>query len=64
MKTHGLNQDSDEIVPWLLSLMSPKNTSSIYQGYFPTAKTGANVDCRRFHRLSRRWPIPIGRGST
>ena len=40
MKTRGLNQDGDEIVSWLRSVMVPKRTSGIGQDYFPVAKTG------------------------
>ena len=40
MKTRGLNQDGDEIVSWVRSVMIPKRTSGIGQDYFPAAKTG------------------------
>lgn len=40
MRTRGLNQDGDEIVSWLRTVMVPKRESGIGQGYFPEAKTG------------------------
>jgi itaconyl-CoA hydratase len=40
MKTRGLNQDGDEIVSWLRSVMVPKRTSGIGQDYFHVAKNG------------------------
>lgn len=40
MKTRGLNQDGDEIVSWIRSVMIPKYSSGIGQNYFPVAKTG------------------------
>jgi acyl dehydratase len=40
MKTRGLNQDGDEVVTWFRSVMIPKRSSGIGQGYFPRAKTG------------------------
>lgn len=40
MKTRGLNQDGDEIVSWVRSVMVPKRASGIGQDYFPAAKTG------------------------
>ena len=40
MKTRGLNQDGDEVVSWLRTVMIPKRTSGIGQDYFPAAKTG------------------------
>jgi len=43
MKTRGLNQDGDEIVSWMRSVMIPKRTSGIGQDYFPAAKTGPLV---------------------
>ena len=43
MRTRGLNQDGDEIVSWMRSVMIPKRTSGIGQDYFPAAKTGPLV---------------------
>lgn len=40
MKTRGLNQDGDEVVTWFRSVMIPKRSSGIGQGYFPQAKSG------------------------
>ena len=40
MKTRGLNQDGDEVVSWVRTVMIPKRTSGIGQDYFPEAKTG------------------------
>jgi len=40
MKTRGLNQDGDEIVSWVRSVMVAKRSSGIGQNYFPEAKTG------------------------
>ena len=40
MKTRGLNQDGDEVVSWLRTVMIPKRSSGIGQDYFPEAKTG------------------------
>ena len=40
MKTRGLNQDGDEVVSWLRTVMIPKRTSGIGQDYFPQAKAG------------------------
>lgn len=40
MKTRGLNQDGDEVVSWLRTVMIPKRTSGIGQDYFPQAKSG------------------------
>lgn len=40
MKTRGLNQDGDEVVSWVRSVMLPKTSSGIGKGYFPTAKNG------------------------
>jgi acyl dehydratase len=40
MKTRGLNQDGDEIVSWVRSVMVPKRESGIGSGYFPEAKNG------------------------
>ena len=40
MKTRGLNQDGDEIVTWVRSVMVPKRSSGIAQNYFPTAANG------------------------
>lgn len=40
MKTRGLNQDGDEVVSWFRSVMIPKRSSGIGQGYFPIAKSG------------------------
>ena len=40
MKTRGLNQDGDEVVSWLRTVMIPKRSSGIGQGYFPEAKSG------------------------
>lgn len=40
MRTRGLNQDGDEIVSWIRSVMIPKRESGIGQDYFPQAKTG------------------------
>lgn len=40
MKTRGLNQDGDEIVSWVRSVMIPRRSSGIGQDYFPVAKTG------------------------
>ena len=40
MKTRGLNQDGDEVVSWLRTVMIPKRTSGIGQDYFPKAKSG------------------------
>ena len=41
MKTRGLNQDGDEVVSWLRSVMIPKSLSGIGRDYFPVAKTGS-----------------------
>ena len=43
MKTRGLNQEGDEVVSWLRTVMIPKRTSGIGQDYFPAAKTGPLV---------------------
>ena len=43
MKTRGLNQDGDEVVSWIRTVMIPKRTSGIGQDYFPQAKTGPLV---------------------
>jgi len=43
MRTRGLNQDGDEIVSWVRSVMIPKREAGIGQGYFPNAKTGPIV---------------------
>jgi hypothetical protein len=40
MKTRGLNQDGDEVVSWIRTVMIPKRTSGIGQDYFPQAKSG------------------------
>ena len=40
MKTRGLNQEGDEVVSWLRTVMIPKRSSGIGQDYFPAAKTG------------------------
>lgn len=40
MRTRGLNQDGEEIVSWVRSVMIPKRSAGIGQGYFPEAKTG------------------------
>jgi len=40
MFTRGLNQDGDVIVSWTRSVMIPKRSSGIGQGYFPQAKAG------------------------
>jgi acyl dehydratase len=40
MKTRGLNQNGDEIVSWVRSVMVAKRSSGIGQNYFPEAKTG------------------------
>lgn len=43
MRTRGLNQDGEEIVSWVRSVMIPKREAGIGQGYFPQAKTGPIV---------------------
>lgn len=43
MRTRGLNQDGEEVVSWIRSVMIPKRTSGIGQNYFPEAKTGPMV---------------------
>ena len=40
MRTRGLNQDGDECVSWVRSVMIPKRSAGIGQDYFPEAKTG------------------------
>ena len=40
MFTRGLNQDGDIVVSWTRSVMIPKRSSGIGQGYFPEAKSG------------------------
>mgnify|MGYP006271673909 CR=1 FL=1 len=40
MRTRGVNQDGEEIVSWVRSVMIPKRSSGIGQNYFPEAKTG------------------------
>lgn len=40
MKTRGLNQEGDEVVSWIRTVMIPKRTSGIGQDYFPAAKSG------------------------
>lgn len=40
MRTRGVNQDGDEIVSWMRSVMIPTRASGIGQNYFPEAKTG------------------------
>lgn len=40
MKTRGLNQEGDEVVSWIRTVMIPKRTSGIGQDYFPAAKGG------------------------
>ncbi len=40
MRTRGVNQDGEEIVSWVRSVMIPKRESGIGQNYFPEAKTG------------------------
>lgn len=40
MRTRGVNQDGEEIVSWIRSVMIPKRASGIGQNYFPEAKTG------------------------
>lgn len=40
MKTRALNQDGDEVVSYLRSVMIPKRETGIGQNYFPEAKTG------------------------
>jgi acyl dehydratase len=43
MKTRALNQDGDEVVSYLRSVMIPKRETGIGQNYFPAAKTGPLV---------------------
>ncbi len=40
MRTRALNQDGDEVVSYLRSVMIPKRSAGIGQDYFPAAKTG------------------------
>lgn len=40
MRTRGLNQDGEEVVSWIRTVMIPTRTSGIGQDYFPAAKTG------------------------
>jgi itaconyl-CoA hydratase len=40
MRTRGVNQDGEEIVSWIRSVMIPKREAGIGQNYFPEAKTG------------------------
>ena len=40
MKTRGLNQEGDEVVSWIRTVMIPKRTSGIGQDSFPAAKGG------------------------
>jgi len=40
MRTRGLNQDGDQVMSWLRSVMIPDRASGVGQGYFPTAKDG------------------------
>lgn len=40
MRTRGVNQDGEECVSWLRSVMIPKRSSGIGQNYFPEVKTG------------------------
>ena len=40
MKTRGLNQDGDEILSMLRTVMIAKKSSGIGQNYFPESKNG------------------------
>jgi acyl dehydratase len=40
MFTRGLNQDGDQIVSWVRTVMLPKRETGIGQNYFPKAKNG------------------------
>jgi itaconyl-CoA hydratase len=40
MFTRGLNQDGDQIVSWVRTVMLPKRETGIGQNYFPEAKNG------------------------
>ncbi len=40
MYTRGLNQDGDQIVSWVRTVMLPKRETGIGQNYFPEAKNG------------------------
>lgn len=40
MKTRALNQDGDEVMSYLRSVMVPKRESGLGQDYFPEAKKG------------------------
>jgi acyl dehydratase len=40
MFTRGLNQDGDQIVSWVRTVMLPKRETGIGQNYFPEAKYG------------------------
>lgn len=41
MTTRGLNQDGDEVLSWVRSVLLPSRASGAGQHYFPVAKTGA-----------------------
>ena len=40
MRTRGLNQDGEQVMTWVRSVMVPTRESGIGQGYFPEAKAG------------------------
>ncbi|HYN75095.1 MAG TPA: MaoC family dehydratase, partial [Candidatus Limnocylindria bacterium] len=40
MRTRGLNQDGEQVMTWVRSVMVPTRASGIGQGYFPAAKAG------------------------
>ncbi len=40
MRTRGLNQDGEQVMSWIRSVMVPTRDSGIGQGYFPQAKDG------------------------
>ena len=40
MRTRGLNQDGDQVMSWIRSVMVPTRDSGLGQDYFPTAKAG------------------------
>jgi len=40
MRTRGLNQDGEQVLTWIRSVMVPTRASGIGQGYFPQATAG------------------------
>ena len=43
MRTRALNQDGEQVMTWVRSVMVPTRASGIGQGYFPVAKDGPLV---------------------